>query len=138
LMTTATEQVFIDKMQAEGWELFHYGMPDFVCRKDEDIIFVEVKTSVTERLLPTQIKTLEIFQKIKPCFVWSPKTATLIPVSEYLNTLKPVNDHYKRTRQVTPKLIKLMVKNGHSIKEIATYFGTSKETIYRRLKPSQQ
>ena len=72
-MTTKTEQIFIDKMVAKGWEVYHNGFPDFLCQKGNITYLVEVKATASEQLKPDQITMMGLLQNLGvECYRWSP------------------------------------------------------------------
>lgn len=56
-----TEKLFRDLAEANGWEVTKRGYPDFICYKDNDFVFVEVK-SKDYPLTPEQ-------EKFKSCMI---------------------------------------------------------------------
>jgi hypothetical protein len=40
---TPTEAQTKERLEAEGWKVYHSGFPDFFCFKDCQVMFVEVK-----------------------------------------------------------------------------------------------
>ena len=140
-MTTATEKSFVDKMMAEGWQVSHYGLPDFLCARDNEIIFVEVKRNHNERLRDSQMATIAILEKLAPYFIWSPANPQLEPITDYLTKLRTKKrhiqsaDHHERRKLATPQFVRRLVEEErYSIKQAAIYCGFTDPTIRKRLK----
>lgn len=62
-----------EKLEVEGWLVVHKGWPDFVCVKDDEMIFVEVKNYKGEMLKKEQHYILTNLAKLGlNCFKWTP------------------------------------------------------------------
>lgn len=85
-MPTKSEQQLADKMMAEGWEVYRKGYPDFLCRKDDTIIAIEVKPNTNINLEPHQITMMGLLKSLGvECYRWSPGSE----ISQNLNSTKP-------------------------------------------------
>jgi len=72
-MPTPNEQLFVNKMKADGWEVHQNGFPDFLCVKDGKIIIVEVKATRRERLSQQQFTMMRLLQSLGiETYRWSP------------------------------------------------------------------
>lgn len=64
-----------EKMESLGWEVTKRGWPDFVCVKDDKIIFVEVKKDAMNPLRREQRRLMEILHAAGlACFRWDPES----------------------------------------------------------------
>lgn len=73
-LKTAEEQLR-GKLEKEGWEVLHYGWPDFACVKGDEMMFVEVKSHRGEMLKSEQHFILTHLAKLGlNCFKWIPDT----------------------------------------------------------------
>ncbi len=59
---TKTESECIKYFEAEGYEVYRPGWPDFLCVKGDQLILVEAK-EVKDRLRPHQANTLQILNR---------------------------------------------------------------------------
>ena len=60
LTGTETERTFASKMEANGWQVYKNGFPDFLCVKDGKFCLVEVKGNPNEKLRPHQLELLAL------------------------------------------------------------------------------
>ena len=56
------ERKISEKYEAQGYDVIHVGVPDFILLKDGEIEFVEVKTAV-DGLRESQIRTIALLEK---------------------------------------------------------------------------
>jgi hypothetical protein len=81
-----------EELEAEGWEVFHAGFPDFICFKGHELRFVEVKgkgdkvspiqSSVFNRLTRVGL-FVEIKRRGKPSKLLGPYLFEKFPETEY-------------------------------------------------------
>ncbi|KKN07841.1 hypothetical protein LCGC14_1062940 [marine sediment metagenome] len=141
-MTTKTEQQFADKMVAEGWEVYHTGFPDFLCRKDGEVILVEVKRSSKEKLQDNQHLILNALNDSSPtAFVWSPDSLDLIPIHQKRQSKDSLQneDEEKFGNSQCPiswadTVITVLYRTeGWSLERIADQFGITAEAVRQRI-----
>ncbi|KKN76941.1 hypothetical protein LCGC14_0365930 [marine sediment metagenome] len=146
-MPTATEQAFADKMVAEGWEVYHNGFPDFLCKKGDEVILVEVKSSSKEIPRESQYQILRALDGSTPtAFVWSPDVPNLRAVSEQHQRKILENEGSIELfgNSTLPVALAGLVcevlhkKDGKTYQEIAGIFGVSYETIRREILKAKQ
>lgn len=58
-----TEQGFAKFMQNDGYQTTKRGIPDFLCWKGNEIIFVEVKPRGNHRLSQRQCRAIKVLMK---------------------------------------------------------------------------
>jgi len=74
-----TENLFKNSFKENVTQIFHSGFPDFLIEKNDEIIFVEVK-SETDGMHPKQIKVMDVLTKHGiPCFISLNGSNNLIP-----------------------------------------------------------
>lgn len=62
-----------EKLEREGWKVIHQGWPDFVCIRNEETIFVEVKNYRGQMLKKEQHFILTHLAKLGlSCYKWTP------------------------------------------------------------------
>jgi len=67
------EGAFKKEMEGKGWDITKRGWPDFICLRDDDVVFVEVKKNKDIPLKKSQLKIMKILADHGiPCFRWSP------------------------------------------------------------------
>lgn len=57
-----TESTFFERYEAQGYDVIHTGVPDFILLKDGEIEFVEVKTA-TDLLRESQTRAISLLEK---------------------------------------------------------------------------
>lgn len=68
------EQSFRQLAEAEGWDVTKRGWPDFLCRRNGELMAVEVKDG-NDGLSPQQYETISDLRRAGiPTFVWAPDT----------------------------------------------------------------
>lgn len=73
-LETAEKQLR-NKLEKEGWVVTHKGWPDFVCVKDSEMMFVEVKGYRGDKLKKEQHYVLTNLSKLGlNCFRWDPNS----------------------------------------------------------------
>ena len=98
-MPTETEQAFIDKMVAEGWDVKQGGFPDFLCTKGDDAMLIEVKAFPKDRLRESQVETQTFLNnKAIRCCVWVCGTDEVVPVGDFIEMSSRVRK-WKRNRK---------------------------------------
>ena len=67
------EGAFWDEATKAGWVLTKKGWPDFICRKDGEVILVEVKAHRGRRLKREQLALMLLLSRLgMKCYRWSP------------------------------------------------------------------
>jgi hypothetical protein len=68
------EQAFREMAEAKGWDVTKRGWPDFLCRRNGELMAVEVK-GPRDGLSPQQYETISDLRRVGiPTFVWGPDT----------------------------------------------------------------
>ncbi|HEY82226.1 MAG TPA: hypothetical protein G4O01_02935 [Dehalococcoidia bacterium] len=67
------EAMLYNLLKAEGWEVTKAGYPDFICRRGDEVMLVEVKPDKNHRLKRRQSEAMKALAKqgVK-CLRWSP------------------------------------------------------------------
>lgn len=67
------EQQFADWAQSQGWTVSKRGWPDFICRRGDELMAVEVKAG-HDGLRPEQIDAIRDLKRAGfPTFLWTPE-----------------------------------------------------------------
>ncbi len=65
------EKEFFEKAVSEGWEPSKRGWPDFICYRDGEVIFVEVKRRGRRGLKEQQFRVMRILATAGlKCYLW--------------------------------------------------------------------
>ena len=58
LLKNKAERVLQDLLEADGWEVYKRGMPDFACYRGTEFMLIEVKPNLSHNLKEHQYKLL--------------------------------------------------------------------------------
>lgn len=94
-----TEQMFVVWAEAQGWSVTKRGWPDFICRRGDEIMAVEVKGG-NDGVRPEQAQTLRDLKDAGlPTYVWWPERGLLTVggTTESIATLRAANARLMQT-----------------------------------------
>lgn len=94
------EQAFAEWARSQGWTVTKQGWPDFICRRGEEVMAVEVKGG-NDGLRGEQAATMRDLRAAGlPTFMWTPESGLTTPIATSLPTSIPVlQDEIARLRQ---------------------------------------
>lgn len=103
------EAEFVAKMLAEGWEVTKRGWPDFICRRNGELMYVEVK-GPTDGLSSQQYAAISDLRRAGiPTYIWGPHvgfTEVGPPVGESVfslrQTIAELRRHIERLENPEP------------------------------------
>lgn len=74
------EQHFAEWARAQGWSVTKLGWPDFICRRGDEVMAVEVKGG-NDGLRSEQTDTIRDLQRMgMPTFLWTPELGLTDPI----------------------------------------------------------
>ena len=92
-----TEGMLYDIMSQAGWHITKRGWPDFICRKEDRIVAIEVKSKRSHKLKSEQLEMLLLLAKLGvECYRWTPVGFEL--VTPVMGSLDKPNDFHVTKR----------------------------------------
>lgn len=74
-MASKSEETFACLMRDACWSVWHRGLPDFICERNNRVIAVEVKSFPGQKLSQEQVTVLHILaDRGLECYRWDPQT----------------------------------------------------------------
>ena len=80
-----------EQLERKGWKVLHKGWPDFVCVKDDNMMFIEVKSYKGQMLKREQHLILTSLAKLGlNCYKWTPDVGfqRITPVTPFVEPPK--------------------------------------------------